>query len=175
MVTWTPPPGAIGLTTSYGFTRLRAAFGHMLLGEVTEFSHAFIVLGDGWVMEPWPSGARVAQLSEYTGDYVAYGWPVGMTETQHAAIADAARSLDGIGYGVTDYWVLRRARDGSRRALARCARGARLTPAQCVAEAYRRAGVPLWDGRPDVTLEDIAGLLLATSGWELRIPATEYT
>lgn len=177
-MTWTPPPGTIGLTYSYGTAALRAALGQMLLNEITSYSHAFIVVDDTTIMEPWPSGARITDICDYEEEVIAYGWIPGLTPDQRHALVRGALQLDGIGHGLTDYLALaaHRYRWRSARAGRRMASARRLLPAQFVAESYRRAGIDILPGFApgDVGMEDLWKMLLTSTTWELRIPCAEF-
>lgn len=177
-VSWTPPPGTIGLTYSYGITRFRASLGHRLLGESTHYNHTFVVIGDNRAIEPWPTGARIITLDEFDGEDVAYGWLSGLSDRQRESVATAALSLRGIGYGLADYIALSAARAGSRhrRVIQRMHDPNRLLPAQFVDEAYRLAGVYLLPDRAahDVSLDQLGELFLTSTEWELRVPCTLY-
>lgn len=162
-MSWTPATGAIGLTTAYGWASFIAAVGQFALTEPSTFTHAVIVL-DGWTaMEPWPSGARHIGLEEFDDVPITYIMP-SFGGRERRAIIEAARSLDGTPYGIRDYQALALWRSGWRgKRVARTVTDTgRLLPAQFVAEAYRRAGVPLFTDRHvmDVTIGDLSSLLL---------------
>lgn len=177
-MTWTPPPGTIGLTFSYGFTAFRATLGQSLTNSTSTYSHAFVVLPKREVIEPWPSGARVTGIRDYEDEYVAYGFLPDLSESQRLAVASAALSLDGARHGLVDYLALAAHRYGSRRHWVRRRMSShhRLLPAQFIAETYRRAGVELLPGFDlgDVTLEDIGSMLMSSEDWELRTPYAGY-
>jgi hypothetical protein len=172
-----PPPGTIGLTHSYGYAAFRAALGQFLTNETATYNHAFIVIGHGAIIEPWPSGARVSALADFEDEYVSYCFLPDLIRSQRQAIASAAMQLDGIGYGMADYAALaaHRYRWAARRTTQRLASPRTLLPAQFVVEAYRRAGVELMPGfaMGDVTMADLGALIMESSGWELRRPYVE--
>lgn len=177
-MTWTPPPGAIALTYAYGFTGFRASLGQALLAENTSYNHAFIVLNEKEIIEPWPSGVRLSSLRNYDGEYVAYGFLPGLNESEQALLASAALSLDGVRHGMRDHVTLALHRYGwhSRRVRRQLTSKRRLLPAQFVVEVYRRAGLELFPGFQvgDVTMEDVGELLLMSAQWELRVPCAEF-
>lgn len=173
-MSWTPPPGTIGLTHSHGLTGFRACIAHRLLGESAHYNHAFVVIGDGrTAIEPWPTGARVVDISSY-GDRVTYGWLAGLSPARRDAIAAAAMSMDGIGYGATDYTALAAHRAGSRRRWVRrrVDSAHHMLPARFVVEAYWRAGVYLEPDRAphEVTFGHLGELLLSSRAWDFHMP-----
>ncbi len=176
-MTWTPPPGTIGLTYSYGFTAFRATLGQTLINETTSYSHAFIAIGDGLIIEPWPNGVRLSALDDYAEEDVSYGLLMGLNDSQRQAVVSAALTLDGVGHGLADYLALavRRWRWNVPWAHRRAASSARLLPAQFVAEAYRRAGMELMPGFSlgDVTMSDLGALFIESPAWEMRRPCVE--
>lgn len=171
----TPPPGAIGLTHLYGWPNLKATLGHALLGDHTDHNSVIVVVDRRRVMETWPSGARLRPLSQYTDEYVIYGWPRTLTSDQGTAVAKAALSLDGARFGVADYLAARLARGGSRRAAVRHRLGDphRLLPSRFVTETYRRAGLRIMPDGLVPTLAQV-GELFMSSGWEMWVPAAQY-
>lgn len=177
-VSWTPPPGTIGLTHLYGSAAARASLGARLLSDNSTYNHAFIVLRRGLVAEAWPTGARVVPLADFDREDVAFGWLPGMSPGRRERVIDAATSLLGVGYGLADYWALARYRRGSlrRSVLRRVTDTSHLLPGQFVTEAYRRAGIHLLPGRDaqDVTLDQLMALFLSTTAWEVRVPCTLY-
>lgn len=179
VVSWTPPPGTIGLTCLHGFPALRAAFGHRILNDPSSYNHAFVVLNDGLVAEAWPTGARVVPLTDFDGEVVAYGWLPGLATERQQDIVAAAIDLLGVGHSIFDYLALaryRRQRSLNRRLIRLVTSADRLLPAQFVTEAYQQAGVHLLTGqnRQDVTMEELARLFLESPQWELRVPCTQY-
>lgn len=177
-MSWTPPPGTIGLTHLYGSATIRAALGCRLLDDDSTYSHAFIVLDHGLVAEAWPTGARVVPLRDFDREDVAFGWLPGLTGDQQRQIMRSAVKLLDIGYGVLDYWALGRYRQGSlnRLILRRVTSTDHLLPAQFVSQAYRDAGIHLIPGQnyQDVTLGELGELFLHSADWELRVPCTLY-
>lgn len=166
------------MTFSYGLTALRATLGQALINETTTYSHAFVVLANGEIIEPWPSGARHTALEDYEDEYVAYGFLPDLTYRERMSIAAAALSLDGVGHGLLDYAAVAAHRYGWRvPPLARRMASPRsLLPAQFVAEAYRRAGLELLPGFApgDITLGDLGSMMINSEVWELRVPCVEF-
>lgn len=175
-MSWTPPPGSIGLTYSYGWVGIRATLGHLLAGENARYSHAFIVIDPYTIVEPWPDGVRIAALADYHGDYVAYGWLVDITDAQRQAIVTNALACDGVGHGMADYLALAAYRIGlrTRRIVRRVQDPRRLLPIQFIAEVYWRAGLELLPGADPatITLCQLADELLVGPRWRLHVPTT---
>ncbi|MFB9880827.1 hypothetical protein ACFFMN_22995 [Planobispora siamensis] len=148
----------------------------MLVGESTAHNHAFIVIDSERIVEAWPSGARISALADYAYDYVMYGWRLGLSAGQRDALAQAALSLHGIGYGLVDYLALSvsRMRLPWIGAMRRVASPHHLLPAQFVAAVYHRAQVELMPGEPDVTLAGLGDLWMTSRDWALHVPATHY-
>jgi hypothetical protein len=135
----------------------------------------FIVIDPATVIEAWPDGARWADVAEYEDEQVAYGIVAGAGRLR--AVADAARGMDGVGYGLRDYMWHAAYRRGlpvpgvERRAADR----GRMLPGQFVAEACARAGIDLFPGREpwDVTVSDlVAEFAFNSRDWEIRINNT---
>jgi cell wall-associated NlpC family hydrolase len=166
----TPLPGTIGLVRVPGLAGLFITLGQLLIGDTSRYTHAFIALGDGTLIESMPRGARIAPLSTWPADRVAYGWMVPLTDDQRARVVAEARALEGTPYGFLDYVALGLARFGARpRWLRRrVTSSGRMICSQLVDEAYRRAGVTLFpDGRlaQDVTPGDLANLFIERGDW----------
>ncbi|GAB2858391.1 hypothetical protein GCM10022221_67370 [Actinocorallia aurea] len=162
---FSPPIGTFGLARIGGFVGFLVSLGQLLIGDASRYTHAFVVVGDGKVIEAMPSGARLAPLSRFDGQPVAYSWAVPLDDGQRKAITRAAIDLVGTPYGFGDYVAL---------ALARCgvswgwldrflASNRTLICSQLVALTYAQAGVDLFaDGRPmhTVTPGDLANVLI---------------
>lgn len=136
-------------------------------------NHAFVCVGDGLIVEAQPAGARLAHASLYPG--ALWSGP-GLTAGRGEAIAVAALALIGTPYswvdcaaiGLTDLfgWHVPEA---VRRRLNR--RDRLMCSALCD-EAYRRAGVQLYDdGRVagDVSPQDLLLLIQPVPPWP-RVP-----
>lgn len=177
-VSWTPPPGTVGITYSYGWVGCRATLGQLLIGETARYSHAFVVLDERVIIEPWPSGARITLIDDYAGDYVAYGWLADATPAQRKTLASCALSLDGVKHGLTDYAALALKRMGWRgkRVTRRAEDTRRLLPVQFIAETYRRAGLELVPGADPamVTLDQLADEFMVGSRWRFHAPCAHY-
>lgn len=101
----TPNAGDIGLTRIHGFTGFWIGLGQLLNGDASRYTHAFIVLDDGTLIEAEPGGAAIKPLSEYDGEDVLYS-KFALSDEQRATIVDTARSLKGTPYSFLDYVFL---------------------------------------------------------------------
>lgn len=169
-----PAPGTFGLTRIGGLLGVLISLGQWLIGDAARFSHAFVVLDDGTVMEAMPSGARPAPLADVLARRpLAFSWAIPLTDAQRAAVVAQARALAGTRYGFSTYLHLALLRIGVRwRWLDRRIRASgSLICSQLVDEAYRRAGVQLFDdGRPahEVTPGDLANALIERD-WRITV------
>jgi hypothetical protein len=161
-----PPPGTFGLTTIGGALGVAISLGQWLVGDASRYTHAFVVLDDGTVMEAKPSGARIRPLGHaHTRTGTAYSWAIPLTDEQRAAIVAEARACNGVRYGFSAYLHLALSRFGIRRPwlIRYLERNGRMICSQLVDAVYTRAGVQLFDdGRApfDVTPGDLANLLI---------------
>lgn len=167
-------PGTFGLTQIGGLLGALIVLGQLLVGDGSKYTHAFIVLDDGTVMEAMPSGARIRPLADSLDRPapIAFSWAVPLTAPQRAAIVAEARACEGVRYGFSAYLHLVLSRLGIRWGwLVRyLERSGRMICSQLVDHAYARAGVQLFDdGRApfDVTPGDLANLLIERS-WPSR-------
>jgi hypothetical protein len=155
-----------GLTRIGGLTGVAVSFGQWLIGDASRYTHAFVVLDDGTVMEAMPSGARISALKTVLRRKpIAFSWPVVLNDEQRQLIVGQARVLLGTRYGFTAYLHLALSRFGIRWPwlVSYMRRNGRMICSQLVDEVYRRAGIKLFDdGRAshDVTPGDLANLLI---------------
>lgn len=167
-----PTPGMFGLTRIGGLLGLLISLGQWIVGDASRYSHAFVVLDDGTVMEAMPSGARIApQAAVLARRPLAFSWAIALTPVQRADVVAAARTLEGARYGFSAYLHLALSRVGIRWPwlIGHLERNQRLICSQLVDVVYRRAGLQLFDdGRAphDVTPGDLANILI-----ERRWPA----
>lgn len=68
--------------------------------------HAFVLTGEGTVIEATPYDVREAPLSEYAGRQVQANTAEPMTDAQRAAVAETARSYLGREYNWADLGVI---------------------------------------------------------------------
>lgn len=158
-----PRPGDFGLVHVDGFTGKLISTGQRIVGSGSYFTHAFLVVENGDVVQAQPGGAERVSLSEALNGRtrVAYS-DFALTDAQRAEIVSVALSLVGTPYSFVDYAAI----------------GAyRLTPfhwfedfvssdghlicSQLVEEAYMKAGLLLFPRRPtgDVAPGDLARLI----------------
>jgi len=165
------PPGTFGLTKIGGLLGVLISLGQWIVGDASRFTHAFIVLDDGTVMEAMPSGARIRTLDHAeTHQPIAFSWAIVLTDAQRAAVVAEARACEGTRYGFSAYLHLALSRLGVRWPwlIRHLERNGRAICSQLVDDVYRRAGVQLFDdGRApfDVTPGDLANLLIERS-WQ---------
>lgn len=158
-------PGDFGLTQIHGRVGVAIRVGQWLMGDgFADYQHAFVLVEDGMVVEAEPGGARLAELAQYDASRVAwYSCP----PSKAGLIRLAAVALIGTPYSFLDYAALAGVRLGAPAAqvLRRYVAGTgHMICSQLVDEAYRRAGVHLFDdGRlpGDVTPLDLNALILA--------------
>ena len=162
----TPLPGMFGLTRIGGPLGVAISLGQWAVGDGSRYTHAYVVLNDGKVMEAMPSGARVRSLAHAkTHHPTAYSWPIHLTDEQRQLIVAQACVLEGTKYGFAAYLHLVLSRVGIRWPwLVRyMRRNGRMICSQLVDEVYRRAGIKLFDddrAPHDVTPGDLANLLI---------------
>lgn len=178
-----PPPGSFGLSRIGGTLGTAVHIGQALLGDSSIFTHAFVVLDKGEIIQAEPRGARILPLETYLGrPNVAFcdapilnrvaelgrrrttkyaGWT---TDTEHelrVRIVHHARALEGTPYSFLDYLALAAERVGITPTpiLRRMEQTKEMICSQLVDEVYRRAGIHLFtDGRrsQSVTPGDLA-------------------
>lgn len=163
----TPQPGMFGLTKIGGLLGAFVSLGQWVVGDASRYTHAFVVLDDGTVMEAMPAGARIRPLADSLdrGESIAWSWAIPLTDEQRAAIVSQARACTGVRYGFSAYLHLALARFGIRWPwlVSYLQRNGRMICSQLVDHVYARAGVELFDdGRApfDVTPGDLANLLI---------------
>lgn len=117
-------PGDVGFSTIGGRAGGWVSLGQALLRDECIFTHAYLVLPDGWLIEAMPGGARIVRLdgsdagaSPRWGPGFAYG-RVPLTDTQRGGFDRLARlgmhgddgqwtpRLVGRPYGFDDYLAL---------------------------------------------------------------------
>ncbi len=160
-------PGDFGLVHMPGPFGKFVEFGQLMTGDSSIFTHAFVVVDNGNIVEARPSGAVEVNGRIYDGYRVVYSdkYGVTLTEEDRQNIVSAAMSLIGTKYSWLDYAAiaLHTFHLPSRRVAKYVASTKHMICSQLVDECYRRAGVHLFDdGRlpQDVTPGDLANLLL---------------
>lgn len=173
-----PPTGAFGLSRIGGLTGALVAAGQAVLWDGSRYTHAFVVVDDGQVVQAMPRGAELAPLADYLGrDDVVFtdapvrtavqrerrvlstGWPPeemppiveNFERNLRQVIAAHARELIGTPYSFADYLTLAAVRLGLPSQLLRryVASSGHMICSQLVDAVYCRSGIHLFDdGRP---------------------------
>lgn len=158
-----PKPGDYGLSTIGGHTGFWINIGMAIIGDSSRYTHAFLVLDDGTVIEAMPHGAIISPLTKYATGAVFSS--MDLTDLQRTHIVRHARTCLGVRYGFSDYLALALAHIGitPKRLKNYIANNGRMICSQLVDDVYARAGVHLFDdGRlpQDVTPGDLLYVLL---------------
>ncbi len=94
-------PGNFGLSIIEGRVGSFVNIGQAIIRDSSEWTHAFIVLDDKYVMEAMPGGARIAPLSDYLDRRVLFS-NIPLTDENRRAIVNVARALEGTPYSFID-------------------------------------------------------------------------
>lgn len=100
-----PLPGTIGLSKIGGPLGAAIRVGQAATGDLSPWTHAFVVVDDQHVIEARPGGAGWASLAHYMSPGQAIflpGWPY-LTDAQRARVPEIAELLIGTPYGYLDY------------------------------------------------------------------------
>lgn len=95
-------PGAIGLTVIDGLVGKLVWALQALNGDLSKFTHVFVVLDNGELFSARPGGAVILPDDHYEGRPIAYV-DVPLTGKQQAAIVATARELAGTPYSWGSY------------------------------------------------------------------------
>ena len=160
-----PLPGDIGLVRIPGRMGWLIAFGQLLLGDASKYTHAFIVINDQHSISASPGGAGWDNLNTYIGHGAAFGRNIPLTTDQRVRIVAEAEALLGTPYSFLDYLALGLHRFKIRPKFIekRVTDSGHMICSQLVDQCYLRAGIHLFsDGRlsQDVTPGDIANILI---------------
>jgi cell wall-associated NlpC family hydrolase len=174
-----PPVGSFVLTQIDGWTGRWVSAAQAFVRGGSQWTHAALVVGNGYMVEAQPGGAVLSPLSRLDGrpvlasddpirlhlDQTIFPGDLGARERHEArlrkAVADAAMSLVGTPYSFLDYVALAAWEAGIRIGgpLRRYVEDSgHLICSALVDEAYQRAGIRLFeDGRlsGDVTPGDL--------------------
>ena len=155
-----PKPGDIGFTKIEGLLGKFVYLAQWFNGDRSRWTHVFLVLSEDWIIEARPGGATLFPLSEYKHREVLFASPE-LSQRQRDRIVAEARMMEGTPYSFADYLALFLQRTGLCRGLTRkyVKDSGHMICSQFVDEAYRRAGMHLFDdGRPpqEVTPGDLA-------------------
>lgn len=156
--------GDFGLTKVGGSTGRLIRIAQWLNGDgFADFEHAFVYVGNGKIVEAATDGAHVGHLDQYDPATTVYSsWD--MTKAQRGAIVGAAYSMVGTPYSLLDYVSLALLRLHLRPPglVKYVASTHHMICSQLVDEAYRRAGVQMFDDHRfpgDVTPADLLTVL----------------
>lgn len=162
---WTnsPKPGSYGVVHYRGPWRHNPVAAAIRFFTNSQYSHAFIVCGQGKIVEAHAAGAAVDSLEKYRKEDVLFS-TVPLTDRQRVDIVAAANTLVGTKYNFLDIAALALSHSGYRWGWLehRIERTDRMICSQLVDQAYLLAGVHLFDdGRlpQNVTPADLAGLV----------------
>lgn len=160
----TPQPGDFALTKIRGVTGALISAGQALVGDAAPVQHAFVYVGNGYIVQAMPGGAEMIPLEEASEPVVWSTGRVRLTDLQRFWISEYAIGLVGTPYSFLDYASIALAHYRIRPRWVRdfVADSGHLICSQLVDEAYLRAGVNLFsDGRlpGDVTPGDLWKLL----------------
>lgn len=169
MTTPMPAPGSFGLTRIVGPTRWWINVGQAINGDPSFFSHAFLVLDRGEIVEGWPGGARIRRLSSYLGKRDVVFCEPPMTDLQRQRVVMFGRGMKGTPYSFLDYLSIAAVRLGVRPpAMQRYVESSgHLICSALVDRTYTLGGVSLFDdGRicGDVTPGDLDRYRLTGKG-----------
>jgi cell wall-associated NlpC family hydrolase len=158
-----PLPGDFGLTRIAGVTGKLVSVGQRAVGSGSYFTHAFVYVGNGHIIEAEPGGARLSTLAHALegGKHAVYS-DLELTGAQRRDIVSAALSLKGTPYSFLDYLAIGEARILRTKHLEHfVADSGHMICSQLVDESYRRAGIDLFPGRltGDVAPGDLARLI----------------
>ncbi|MBT2412667.1 hypothetical protein J7I94_19225 [Streptomyces sp. ISL-12] len=160
----TPQPGDFALTKIRGITGAFVSAGQALVGDAAPVHHAYVYVGNGYIVQAEPGGAKKIRLDEASEPVI---WSTGrfdLTAAQRMRICYEARSLVGTPYSFLDYASIALAHYRIRPRWVRdyVADSGHMICSQLVDEVYLRAGEHLFtDGRlpGDVTPGDLYRLL----------------
>lgn len=95
-------PGDFGLSIIEGRVGALVNVGQAIIRDSSEWTHAFVVLDNGLVMEAMPGGARIAPLENYYDRKILFS-NLPLTDENRRAIINVARALEGTPYSFLDY------------------------------------------------------------------------
>ncbi|MEU3986104.1 hypothetical protein AB0F77_39610 [Streptomyces sp. NPDC026672] len=160
----TPMPGDFALTKISGLTGAFINAGQYLVGDGSPVQHAFVYVGNGYVVQAMPGGAEMIRLEDASEPVVWSTGKVPLTEAERLFISECAIGLVGTPYSFLDYASIALAHYRIRPRWVRdfVADSGHLICSQLIDYAYECADVHLFDdGRipGDVTPGDLWKLL----------------
>lgn len=170
MVPYEGRPGDIGLVCSSTTLGTFVRFAQTLVGDWTAYSHAFIVLQDGYIIEALPRGAAITRIDQYDPRSLVFS-NFHLTEGQRSRIVEEAIRLEGTPYSFLDYLLIGLTHAGKRfnitpKWLRRLVyNSGKMMCSQLCAEAYSRAGLHLSESKEPhlLTPGDLATIFLKYS------------
>lgn len=158
-----PKPGDIGVSSSDSLMGKCVRVAQSIVGDWSIYTHSFIYIGNGKIVEAMPQGARIDEIDKYTSSYLTTYSKYNLTDGQRSDIVDHALSLVGKPYGWIDFLALGALHFNIRPHyfVEKVHSSDSYICSQLCAESYKRAGVPLFeDNRPpmEVTPGDLANL-----------------
>lgn len=144
-----PLPGDFGLCHIRGITGLAVSAGQRLIGSGSYFTHAFVYVGGGEVIQAQPGGAEKVLLAEAMDGRkrVAFS-DFNLVDRQRENIVLAARLLLRTPYSFLDFLAIAESRIlHSDRLEKYVSDSGHMICSQLVDECYRRAGIELFPGR----------------------------
>ena len=99
-------PGDVGFSTIGGRTGAWVNIGQAIIGDSCRYTHAWIALGGGYVLEAMPGGARIRgdEPARATGSGPVFRLP--LTTWHMVNVAGHGRDLPGTPYSFADYAAL---------------------------------------------------------------------
>lgn len=158
-------PGDFGLTSLPGIVGQGIRAGQALIGDWSVYTHAFIFLGDDYILEAMPGGARIATIDEYKDSKYLTFSRFDLTGRQREEIVYQALRLEGTPYSFADYLSLAathyKIRPKSIRDFVQDS--GHMICSQLVTEVYLRSGLQIFPGTDslDVTPGDLANRLIS--------------
>jgi cell wall-associated NlpC family hydrolase len=158
----TPSVGQFGVTRIHGLTGRLIEVGQRLIGSGSRFTHAFVVVADGWVVQAEPGGARLVPLSSVVGGRDTLYSDLALTDEQRQVIRIKALRLAHTPYSYLDYLAIAARRLFGVSFLERYVEDSgHMICSQLVDEVFREAGIELFPARipGDVVPGDLARLI----------------
>jgi uncharacterized protein YycO len=154
-----PKVGQFGVTRIKGVTGRLIELGQHLIGSGSRYTHAFVVVADGWVVQAEPGGATLVPLSSAVGGRDTVYSDLDLTDDQRKAITTKAFRLVHTPYSYLDYLAIGVRRLFGINALENYVEDTgHMICSQLVDDVFRSAGIELFPGRipGDVTPGDLA-------------------
>jgi len=168
---YVPKPGDIGL--SYSNTLMGRCVRVMqgLIGDWAIYSHSFIVLHDGYIIESLPHGATINKIQKYDDSEVMYS-RFNLTDDQRDSICEEAIRLEGTPYSWLDFVAIGAAhfmgeeKYVPKKIHDRVINSGKMICSQLVSEAYLRSGIDLEPGTTPqyLTPGDLSRIIMLNFG-----------